>query len=218
MVRSYRREVAGALLAIGFIAGSGSAWAQGKAGARGSHAHAAPIAGVITATGPGQGSLQVRTASGTATVTLSSTTHVMRVAPGSAADLIPRALVELHLVQGTTTVDAVRIAPANKGLRGSRTAGSVRGARAHTGVVTKTGRLHAGSAKRAHLAGQITTVSSNMITLQGRNAQTATYTLANTVTVVKMTPATLSDLAIGQNVKVIATSGNAAIAVTIVNA
>jgi hypothetical protein len=172
-------------------------------------------------------SLQVTTASGTQAYALASGTHIIKVSKGTTADLVKNARVELHLVSGTTTADAVEVDLIAKG-QGTKAPGTKP---AHSGTprptpsTTPTAPRHgrparigtAGATPKrgAHAGGQIVSVSGNTITVSSWNGQQASYTLTNTVTITKVSAGNASDLAKGQTVQVVATSSNTAVEVTI---
>jgi hypothetical protein len=171
--------------------------------------------------------LQVKTTTGSVTVNLAATTHVVKVTGGSRADLTPNARVELQLAKGTTTVNAVQIDLVTKtksttktgtGTKPTRTKPTT-GARP-TGTKpthTWTGTHPAGA--NTHAGGLIMSVSGNSITIRTQRGQTATFTLGSNVTITKESSGKLSDLAVGQTVQVfVGRTANTAAAVTILNA
>jgi hypothetical protein len=70
-----------------------------------------------------------------------------------------------------------------------------------------------------HPRGQIVSVANGQLSLKDRQGQTTTYTLGQNVSVTKTVPGQLSDLAIGETVRIAARTGSStALAVTIESA
>ena len=213
-----KAAMAGGVLVAGLLAGTGFVSAHGGHGVSGS------LASVN-----GTSSIVVKTASGNVPVNLASTTRVIREVAGSKADLKAGTHVGLHLVQGTTTVDAVEVEGANKpqGTAKPATGAGTRTKR-HTGSTTGTGTtarpVRTGAS--THAGGQVVSLQGNTLMVSGRKGQTgqattATYTLASNVTITKSVNGKLSDLAaaVGKTVEVhLNRAGNAAAEITILNA
>jgi hypothetical protein len=190
----------------------------------GKHAHAAPIKGVVKSVGPG--SLQIQTQSGMVSVQFTGSTHVTKIVSGTTADLAPDARVTLQLAAGTTTVTAVQVEPAftkPASARPSKTNPHAAGSRSSTksprkSTTSGTTSKHTWTGTRTHIDGQIVTSSGSTLSLRGRGGQTLTFALASNATITKATAGTTSDLAAGETVEVIAPTGGAAVAITILSA
>jgi hypothetical protein len=208
MVRPGRTAGAASLLvALGLIGGSGAAYARtGTPHARNGFA---PVQGVVSALSTG--SMQVTTASGSVTVSLATTTRVSVVNKVTTSALTQNARVELHLVSGTTTVDAVSIEPsrANRPTPKPTTRPTT-----HPTRPTRTGT--GAPRARTHVGGQFVGISGNTITIRTPQGQTASYTLAPNASVTQTVKGQVGDLKIGKTVQVFARSG-VALAITIFN-
>jgi hypothetical protein len=195
------------LLALGLIGGSGAAFA--RTGTPHAKNGFAPVQGTVSALS--SGSMQVKTASGNVTVSLTTATRVSVVNKVTTSALTQNARVELHLVSGTTTVDAVSIEPSGTTRPTSR---PTTRPTTHPTRPTRTGTRapHA----RTRVGGQFVGISGNSITIRTPQGQTASYTLAPNASVTQTVKGQLTDLKIGKTVRVFARSG-VALAITILN-
>jgi len=169
-------------------------------------------------------SVTVQTSTGAVTEQLTSSTIVVKVTRGTLADLTPGAFAQVTLASGSNTVTAIHVE--------SKTAVTTHTPRAGTKPATgtipkphatkpKTGttapkapRVNAG----LHRGGQIVSAGNGSLTLSTRQGQT-TYTLGQNVTVTKTVRGALSDLQIGQTVRIAVRPGSTtAFAVTIESA
>jgi hypothetical protein len=167
------------------------------------------IAGKIT--NVSSTSLQVQTASGAVTEQLTSSTRIMKEAKGSLGDLTPGAYARVTLAAGTATVTAVHL-ESKVGTAGQPRTGTRprNGSNGSTTTKPKTG-LHHG--------GQIVSAANGQLTLRNRQGQTTTYKLGASVSVTKTVSGQLSDLSVGEAVRVVARPGSTtAIAVIIESA
>jgi hypothetical protein len=156
-------------------------------------------------------SLQVQTAAGSVTEQLTSSTRVVKETHGTRADLTPGTFVSVTLAPGTKTITAIHVR-------------SKVGTSRHLGTGTHSPRGHAaGTTSKPktglHQRGQIVSVANGQLSLKDRKGQITTYTLSQNVSVTKTVPGQLSDLAIGETVRIAARTGSTtALAVTIVGA
>lgn len=153
-------------------------------------------------------SLTVQTASGSITDALTSNTVVIKNTAGSLGDLTKGAFVTVTLASNGTTVTAVDLE--------TKPAGTTHTHKTRTGTTTSTphktrktgttGTTTTAPTKKVnaglHRGGQVVSVSNGQLVLSGRAGQTATYTLGSTVKVTKTVRGQLSDLAVGQTVRV----------------
>jgi len=168
------------------------------------------VAGKITSVS--STSVTVQTQSGSVTEQLTSSTRVTKVTHGSLSDLAPGTFAQVTFASGTTTVAAIQIEskpvssghPTKTGSHPSHPAGTTprKGTRK-----PKNGSFE---------GGQVVSAGNGKLTLRNRQGQTATYTLSPNVTVLKTVRGQLSDLAIGQTVRIAVRPGSTtAFAVTI---
>jgi len=204
--------VTGALLSIGLIGSTGFAAAK----TAGHHGHFAPLKGVVTAVSTN--TLQLQTPSGAKSVGLTSATRIVRIVSGTSGDLIPNARVDLHLVKGTTTINAVQIDAVTHTKVHTKTMPATHTKKGTGAPHTAKGTARTARGDHAHSGGQISAVNGNNVTIRDREGQTKTYTLANNTTITKTMSGAASDLSVGETVQAFVNSNNAAIAVTILNA
>ena len=166
--------------------------------------------GLITSLGTD--SLQLQTSSGTVTVGLNRVvTHVVRSVLGSTADITAGKRVDLHVVHGTRTVDAVRIEqnrPAPVLVRAAPKGGD---------------RWSSGREPAANSAGyqalQVVSLNGTALTVRSGNGATATFTLGPNVRVNENLNGSLADLGVGEMVQiVIGKPGSTARSITILTA
>lgn len=201
---------------VGAIAGMSLALAAATVAPAFAHGQGHGVTGKITQLNGT--SLQVQTASGTVTEQLTTTTVVFKETKGTVADLTPGAFASVTLASGTTTVTAVHVESRNAGSSTRPVKTGQKGTKTGTAPKTKpagtTTRIHTGM----HRGGQIVGVANGQLTLRDRQGQT-TYTLGQNVTVTKTVRGQLSDLAVGETVRVAARPGaTTAFAVTIESA
>lgn len=195
----------GLVLALAVAVGTLPAFAHGKDGS---------IRGVITLVS--STSLELQTSTGSVTVSLAESTHISRIVTGSLADLAKGQNVDLHVVPGTSTVDAVRIHLETKNSPQAHRPRTT-SPRGKPGPTTH-GRPDHNKPAKTPTAGQIVTVTDSTITIRLYNGQTVSYTLDSNVSITKIMSGKLSDLSIGEAVQVqLARRGNTAVAITILN-
>jgi hypothetical protein len=158
-------------------------------------------------------SVTVQTQSGSITEQLTGSTVVMKETRGGLSDLAPRTFVRVTLTSGSNTVTAVYIE--------SRSGSS--GHPSKTGTPEPTGTSGTKSPSKpktgSHRGGQVVSVANGRLTLRNGQGQTTTYTLSPNVTVTKTVHGQLSDLAVGETVRIHARPGSTtALAVTIESA
>jgi len=170
----------------------------------------------------GNGKLQISTNNGPVSVSLTATTHVVRVVSGSTADLHPNQIVSVHIVPGTTSVDTIRI------LGMARAPGkSPGGPPRHRDFNPQQDFLqdevsgkHAhgipGSAPN-HADGQVVSATTTSITLRTRTGKT-TYSISGSVTVTKLITGSANDLAAGEMVQVVRGRDGSALSIIIMSA
>ena len=204
--------VTGALLSIGLIGSTGLAAAQTAS----HHGHFAPLKGVVTAVSTN--TLQLQTPSGAKSVGLTSATRIVRIVSGTSGDLIPNARVDLHLVKGTTTINAVQIDAVTHTKVHTKTVHATHTKKGTGAPHTAKGTARTARGDHAHAGGQISAVNGNNVMIRDREGQTKTYTLANNTNITKMMSGAVSDLSVGETVQASVNSNNAAMTVTILNA
>lgn len=172
----------------------------------------APIRGLITVLNGTN--LELQTANGDVAVALvKGSTHVVRSVVASTADLTAGKQVDLHLVRGTHTVDAIRIeanraAPAHRPPTHVPPTGTDR---------VPTPRDLTGATPRP--SGQVVSLSGSTLTIRYGNGSTAAFTLGSKVTVNEALAGTLADLGVGETVQVVlGKPGNIARFITIISA
>jgi hypothetical protein len=154
-------------------------------------------------------SVQVQTQTASVTLALTARTHVNRLVSGSLADLARGQTVELHVIPGTSTVDFVRIEPAN--------------AHPHLEAFASMQRLSDGPRRQAagpngRGAAQILSISGSRLKVRYHSGQSATYTLSANVTITKVLTGRLGDLAVGEAVQLSLWRGsNTCATITILN-
>ena len=184
-----------------------------------------PVNGIVTSIG--SGSMQLLTAGGSVSVSLNSSTRVTRLVAGSNADLVANARVEVHFAAGTTTVDSIRI-EAGRGAGGSvRTSPTKHSLRpTPRPVSTRTAKRSATPGTHLHpptpnrrneTDGQIVKVTATSISVRGDRGQSSTYNFGSNVSVTKVMPGKVSDIATGERVLALLGSSNLALWVTITN-
>lgn len=178
------------------------------------HGQGHGVAGKITSVS--STSVTVQTQSGSVTEQLTSSTRVMKVTRGSLSDLAPGTFAEVTFASGTTTVIAIHIESKPVWSGRPTRAGSAHPAHpAGTSPRKGTRKPKNGSFE----GGQIVSAGNGKLTLRNRQGQTAPYTLSPNVTVLKTVRGQLSDLAVGQTVRIaVRPGGTTAFAVTIESA
>jgi hypothetical protein len=176
-------------------------------------ARSSPLRGLITAVG--NTGMQLQTTNGTVSVEIAKgTTHVVRYVMGSTADVTPGKRVDLHLVRGTRTVDAIHVeqnnpAPAHR-------------VAAHTtprNVERSLPRRDTSDTAPQFLSGQVVSLSGGTITVRYGNGSTGSFPLGSNVNVNEALSGSLADLGVGETVQVaLAKPGNVAKNVIIINA
>jgi hypothetical protein len=174
--------------------------------------------GVVT--GVTSDNLRIQTASGNVTAPWTSSTRVIRMVIGTSVDLAVSAHVTLHLVTGTSTVNAVQIDmtmprqskppsphPTPSGTYPPHRVGTPK---------PDTATHHHPHGPMNQIEGQVLKVSGGAITVRTRQGQTATYTLLRNATITKWMPGKFGDLAIGLEVRVVIVAGKTA-SITILN-
>lgn len=169
-----------------------------------------PLRGLITAVGTN--GLQLQTASGTVNVSfVRGTTQVVRFVMGSTADVTAGKRVDLHVVKGSRTVDAIHVEqnrPAPLHPTGVR-------------VPSRSGAPHrdVNDVSAQPLSGQVVSLSGGTLTLRFGNGSTGTFTLGSNVNVNEVLTGSLADLGVGETVQIfLAKSGNVARSIIITNA
>lgn len=174
--------------------------------------------GVVT--GVASDSLRIQTASGNVTAPWTSSTRVIRMVVGTPVDLAVNAHVRLHLVGGTSTVNAAQI-----DMTWSRQSKPplLHATPSGTNPPHRVGTPRPGTTTRHHphgptnqVEGQVIKVSGGAITVRTQHGQTATYTLLRSATITKWMPGKFGDLAIGLEVRVVIVAGKTA-SITIMN-
>lgn len=202
-------------VALPLAAGMGTALARSpQHGHRLRGGHGA-IHGLVTAVGGG--TLTAQTATGSVTVTLASTTSVIREVSGSLADLRAGEIVDVHPAHGAGT-QVVHIFPAGSTLP-QPPAHSRRNGGHHSGTEPY-GHRHGLGPRSLGPRGpaRIESVDGSTIRLRYVNGTTGTILLATRVSVVKDMRGQLTDLAVGQMVDVRVKPGTTiAMAVVILN-
>jgi hypothetical protein len=176
-------------------------------------AMSAPLRGLVL--GVGSSTMQIQTSSGTVNVGLmKGVTHVVRSVMASTGDVTVGKRVDLHLVKGTRTVDAIWVEQ-NK-------PAPVHRVEVHASLKGGTSSLHhrdAGGTGTQSLSGQVASLSGGTLTLRYRNGSTASFTLAPNVHVNEALLGSLADLGIGETVQVfLGRPGNVARSIVIINA
>jgi hypothetical protein len=176
--------------------------------------HYPPIQGMLTAVDAG--SLQVQTQTGSVTVPTTGSTHVVRIVSGSLADLHVNQQVDVHLIQGTKTIDRIQIdgskwyklnhphaddadSPDAAVWAYMRTAPKPRSMSPHS---TPRATLHPAAPPSNYVSGQVVSIGRNSITLAGWNGKQTTYTLNGSLVVTKIMNGTQGDLLFGETVRV----------------
>lgn len=173
----------------------------------------APLRGMILAVG--SSTMQIQTSSGTMNIGLTrGVTHVVRSVMASTGDVTVGKRVDLHLVKGTRTVDAIWVEQ-NK-------PAPVHRVEVHTWTKGGTGsprHRDASGAAAQPLSGQVASLSGGTLTLRYRNGSTASFTLTPNVHVNEALSGSLADLGVGETVQVsLGKSGNVARSIVIINA
>ena len=172
-----------------------------------------PLRGLITAVG--SSTLQLQTANGTVSVPLvKGTTHVVRSVMGSTADVTTGKHVDLHLVKGTHTVDAIHIEqdkPAHYSPGDPHTAQERRSFRATPG------RERCDTAADVRPGRFPSTVESSPC--DSAPDRPVSFTLGPNVHVNETLTGSLADLGVGETVQIfLAKSGSVARSIIITNA
>jgi hypothetical protein len=171
-----------------------------------------PLRGLITAVG--NNALQLQTANGTVSVPIvKGTTHVVRSVMGSTADVTVGKHVDLHVLKGTRTVDAIHI-------------DQDKPAPIHPVIHTppKTGdrsapHRDASGATRQPMSGQVVSLNGGTLTLRFGNGSTGAFTLGSNVHVNEALTGSLADLGVGETVQIfLGKSGSIARSIIITNA
>jgi hypothetical protein len=181
----------------------------------------APIGGRVTAMDGN--TLQVLTKTGTRSVNLTNNTSVTRRVSGSLNDVHAAQHVEIHVVQGTSTVDGIWVSehPATAQhlfFDNSRDPIHSKGSASRKNPTIKTSSPRGAGTSSHHLGGVVVSVTPTTITLRGRHNEQFTYALSNSVKVTSEVLGTLNDLAIGETVQVHRGHDGNAAAITILSA
>jgi hypothetical protein len=148
-------------------------------------------------------SLQVQTTAGSVTEQLTRSTRVVKLTRGSLSDLTPGTFASVTLASGTDTITTIHLA-SKGGMAGHPRTGNHP---AHPNHGTNGGTQSKPKSK-LHGRGQIVSVADGELTLRNRQGQTTTYTLSQNVAVTKTVPGQLSDLAVGETVRIAARPGS----------
>ena len=171
-----------------------------------------PLRGLITAVG--SSTLQLQTATGTVSVPLvKGTTHVVRSVMGSTADVTTGKHVDLHVVKGTHTVDAIHIEQDKP-------------ATTHPVIHTlpKSGdrsapHRDANGVTPQPMSGQVISLNGGILTLRFGTGSTGSFTLGPNVHVNETLTGSLADLGVGETVQIfLVKSGSVARSIIITNA
>jgi hypothetical protein len=170
------------------------------------------LRGLITAVG--NNGLQLQTATGTVNVALAKgTTHVVRFVMGSTADVTPGKRVDLHVVKGTRTVDAIHIeqnrpAPIHAVARATFKSGD-----------RSVPHRDANGVSPQPMSGQVISINAGTLTLRFGNGSTGTFTLGSNVNVNEALTGSLADLGVGEAVQIfLGRTGSVARSIIITNA
>jgi hypothetical protein len=109
MTRHFLPAITAALI-LPLVLGLGAAGVYAH-GVHPAHADQPPIQGIVM--GTSKQSVQVQTQSGGVSVPLATGTQVIRVVTGSTADLTMGAIVDVRVMPGTNTAQAITISIAN---------------------------------------------------------------------------------------------------------
>lgn len=215
-----RALIAGVTVPLALFLASGSALAHGKHSAR---PNAAPVQGTVT--GWDATTLQIQTQTGGVSVSVASSTHIIRQAIGSVTDLRGSAHVDVDLAQGTTTITAIRIDDTTHSRHGQSLPGKPDGTHPRHGKQPSGPSSHGTPAPhigphsaRSHISGQVVATRGNTVTLRDSQGKVSSYTLGRSVTITKVMDGTAADLAVGESVRAVPGHGGAAVAVTILHA
>jgi hypothetical protein len=159
--------------------------------------------------------MQIQTSGGTVNVGLSrGVTHVVRSVMASTRDVTSGKRVDLHLVKGTRTVDAVWVEQ-NKSAPAHRIAVHTSPRDGDRSVPHRDQSVATTPAR----SGQVVTLSGDTLTLRYGNGSTGTFTLAPNVHVNEALSGSLADLGVGETVQVfLGKTGNVASGIVIINA
>ena len=203
--RALTRTVSCGTLSIVLIGGSGAA-------ALAAHRDLTvqkPLRGLVTAVGTN--GLQLQTASGSVNVAFArGTTQVVRFVMGSTADVTAGKRVDLHVVKGTRTIDAVHVEQ-NKPTQSHPVA--------HITPRTGAPRRDGNELSPQPLSGQVVSLSGGILTLRFANGSTGAFFLGPNVHVNEALTGSLADLGVGETVQIFLTrSGSMARSIIITNA
>jgi hypothetical protein len=203
--RSSLRAIAGGVVPLVLLATPGLAFASERHGGP-SPSQSAPIQGTLIRVD--NQSLQIQTATSGLTLSLTGSTHIVRVVSGSLVDVWSNEHVDLHMVKGTSTVDTIRV-DAAKGMSGHRELLSIAPSTLEFSIVSMNAlpAIHPGtlpshtvSAASGQLSGVVLAVSKASITLRDLKGKTVSFGLSDSVTVTKLLDGTAADLATGEKV------------------
>lgn len=197
-LRTKRTVIVGVALAA-LLTMPTSALANGATHGKGAKG-VAPIQGVVTSVAGS--TLKVQTKTGNVPVALGTSTRVTRLSTLSLSDLTATIEVHLTINKSTNAVNAIQVSGGDK-KSGAQHSGGASKPKSTNHVSTKTSK-HSKAAVGSHSIadGQVKSVSKNSITITGRNGQSATYAVATNVSITKVVPASLTDLATGQTVQI----------------
>ena len=172
-----------------------------------------PLRGLIIAVGSSV--MQIQTSSGSVNVGLTKgVTHVVRSVMASTGDVTVGKRVDLHVVKGTRTVDAIQIEQ-----NGSA---PVHRSGVHTTPKDEDRpiRHRAGNgAAASSLSGSVVSFNGGTLTVRYGNGSTGTFSLAPNVHVNEALSGSLADLGVGETVQVfLGKPGNVARSIVIINA
>ncbi len=172
-----------------------------------------PLRGLITAVGTN--GLQLQTASGTVNISFArGTTQVVRFVMGSTADVTAGKRVDLHVVKGSRTVDAIHVEQSKPA--------PLHPVAAH--LPPKSGdrpvpHRDVNDVSPQPLSGQVVSLNGGILTLRFGNGSTGTFTLGSNVNVNEALTGSLAELGVGETVQIFLTkAGNVARSIIITNA
>jgi hypothetical protein len=186
-----------AALLAGIVAGGGIAAAHDRGSAR------MQVQGLVTFVG--NGTLQLAAPGAEIVIPIAKTTQVARLVTGSSTDISPGKWVDLHLLRGTRTADAVLIETRHPAPHPKPSGSSL----------PKPQPSHSSGIS----SGQVVSLSGNTLTVRCDTGQTKAYTLTSNTSITEELPGRIADLAVGEIVRVLlGRPGTPAVAIVIINA